>query len=185
MLKRPLHALASIAGLALLSLIPVLAAAQTGGSTPPRVPPSNPPPICNLGSGALMQCPAGARADYYDPLNCPGVSQNRPGPLGLPSALCQSHDTPPIAAIACWDHGDGKYACEGAPLSAEGGLSYSWAVSSVLKIKSLTTLDPAAIVVKCENRWRPGSPSIGYLTLTVITANGLSGTATQPLNCES
>ncbi len=163
--------------MAAILALPLIAAAQSSNG-PPRVPPTNPPPICGTGSGA--QCPGDARYDHYDPANCPAVAENKDGtPILPPDFLCQSADSAPIAYISCWDYEGGVFACEGEPLSDPGVLSYGWTASPELEIGHNT--DPSGLIVLCAEHKHP---VVGLLTLTVVTSQGAVGTATQALPCD-
>lgn len=180
MLYRSWQSLTILLATAVLCLAPDVAEAQT------RVPPSDPPPNCEVG-GRGDSCPSGMRWDHYDPANCPRVLEERP-PIedAPPDILCSSPERAPIPAIACWDYGSGRFACEGEPLSAPGALTYSWTVNSALKIEQMTgSPDPSTVQVKCKRLAAYASPVLGYVTLTVKVAGGASATKTQALPCAS
>ncbi len=159
---------------ALVALVPFTAIAlqnsdPNSGGTPV---PTTPPPICSIGKQTPEPCPGTTRTDRYPLGFCPPAH-----PIGEPPVdVCQPQPTPPAAAMMCSYLARG-FVCEGSPQAIPPAqpLTYSWVASGMLRVDSA---NGTFVDVSCRR-----AIGGGYLTLTVVTAQGVSASVTDYLSC--
>ena len=163
---------AAFAALTTLAAVPGRAQAAYAGNISQEVP-IPPPPICGAPDVRPLPgtCDMGKRADYYPKSDCPPETP----PNGW--VVCQPPQTAPIVGMECLSL-DGFFECRGLPGSIDQGLTYSWAGGTLFTIYQPDGNRSPLAYVTCRR-----ANGTGSVTLTVTTAQGVSKSFTQSLDC--